>query len=101
MVYKPIPKYNSRGERLYEERYIQRTGSRRHRYEICPDKPQKVSVSLANFLFRSLVEHCNIYTCSVNCVQEWSEGFHMFSLITLLTLFGLIVLQPWSYIKAR
>jgi len=43
---------------------------------------------------------CIMYTCSVNCIQERSAGFPMFSLITLLTLISLIVSQPRSYIKA-
>ena len=44
---------------------------------------------------------CNMYSCSGNCKLERSAGFPMFSLITLFILISLIVLQPWSYIRAQ
>ena len=61
------------------------------------DFETRVMVSIC----RKLIGTCNMYTCSGNCIQERSAGFPIFSFITLLTLISLIVLQPWSYIRAR
>jgi len=65
-----------------------------------PDSEYTMKLQVLYYGIQWVIQYCNMYTCSGNCIQERSAGFPMFSLITLLTLISLIVFQPRSYIKA-